>query len=79
MAETTAPPPAGPDPAAEEAVFYHEAALNATWTGVRLAMGGLSFLFGAFMFAYFYLRSLNSHRLWYPAGLQRARRPGWAR
>jgi len=66
MAETTAPPPAGLSRAEEEAAFYHEASLNATWTGARLAMGGLTFLFGAFIFAFFYLRSLNSHHLWYP-------------
>jgi heme/copper-type cytochrome/quinol oxidase subunit 3 len=67
--------PAGPggpqgaeDRAAEEALFYHEADLNAAWTGARLAMGGLSFLFGAFLFAYFYLRALNSNHLWHPAG-----------
>ena len=67
MSEATAPP-AGMDPAAEEAVFYHEAALNASWTGVRLAVGGLSMGFGSFIFAFFYLKSLNSHGLWYPAG-----------
>ena len=66
MAETTAPPPAGLSRAEEEAAFYHEAGLNATWTGTRLGLGGLSFLFGAFVFAFFYLRSLNSHHLWYP-------------
>ncbi|MGO8959678.1 MAG: hypothetical protein ACLQFR_20270 [Streptosporangiaceae bacterium] len=66
MAETTAPPPAM-SPAEEEASFYHESALNASWTGVRLAMGGLSFLFGAFGFAFFYLQALNSHHLWYPS------------
>jgi heme/copper-type cytochrome/quinol oxidase subunit 3 len=67
MAETTAaPPPSGLSPAEEEAAFYHEASLNATWTGTRLAIGGLTFLFGAFIFAFFYLRSLNSHHLWYP-------------
>jgi heme/copper-type cytochrome/quinol oxidase subunit 3 len=65
MAEATAP--AAMSPAEEEAVFYHEAALNASWTGVRLALGGLSFLFGSFVFAFFYLRSLNSHNLWYTA------------
>jgi hypothetical protein len=48
----------------EEVGFYHEAALNAAWTGARLAIGGLSFLFGAFVFAYFYLRSLNSNGRW---------------
>lgn len=69
MAETTAPMPAGLSRAEEEAAFYHEATLNATWTGSRLAMGGFSFLFGAFVFAFFYLRSLNSHHLWYPTSI----------
>ncbi len=68
MAETTATPPGGLDRAAEEAGFYHEAALGATWTGSRLAMGGLSFLYGAFVFAYFYLRSINSNGRWEGAG-----------
>jgi len=72
MAETSVPTgpagPAGLTRAAEEAAFYHEAGLNAAWTGVRLAIGGLSFGFGAFVFAFFYLRSLNSHGLWHPAG-----------
>ncbi len=66
MAETTADS-AGLSPAEEEALFYHEASLNASWTGARLALGALSFLFGAFIFAFFYLRSLNSHHLWYTA------------
>ena len=70
MAESTAQPPAGLTREAEEAGFYHEAALNSSWTGARLAMGGLSFGFGAFIFAYFYLRSLNSHGLWHPAGFK---------
>jgi heme/copper-type cytochrome/quinol oxidase subunit 3 len=53
--------------AIEEDAFYHEAALNAAWTGSRLAIGGLSFLFGAFAFAYFYLQSANSHQMWMPS------------
>jgi heme/copper-type cytochrome/quinol oxidase subunit 3 len=65
MAETTAP--SAMSPAEEEAVYYHEAALNASWTGVRLALGGMSFLFGSFVFAFFYLKALNSHGLWYSA------------
>jgi heme/copper-type cytochrome/quinol oxidase subunit 3 len=69
MAETSAPPP-GLTREAEEAGFYHEAALNAAWTGVRLALGGLSFAFGCFAFAYFYLRSLNSNQMWHPAGFK---------
>jgi heme/copper-type cytochrome/quinol oxidase subunit 3 len=53
--------------AVEEQAFYHEAALNAAWTGSRLAIGGLSFLFGSFAFAYFYLQSANSHQKWLPS------------
>jgi heme/copper-type cytochrome/quinol oxidase subunit 3 len=70
MAETTASRPAGADREAEEAGFYHEAGLNAVWTGARLAIGGMCFGFGAFAFAYFYLRSLNSHGMWHPAGFK---------
>jgi heme/copper-type cytochrome/quinol oxidase subunit 3 len=70
MAETAQQPPAGLTREAEEAGFYHEAALNAAWTGIRLAIGGLTFLFGSFVFAFFYLRSLNSHGEWYPAGFK---------
>jgi hypothetical protein len=68
MAGTSASPPVGLGRAEEEASFYHEAALNASWTGARLAVGALSLGFGSFIFAFFYLRSLNSHGRWYPAG-----------
>ena len=54
--------------AAEDEGYYHESALNATWTGSRLAIGGLAFLFGCFVFAYFYLRSLNSGGRWQGSG-----------
>jgi heme/copper-type cytochrome/quinol oxidase subunit 3 len=54
--------------AAEDEGYYHESALNATWTGSRLAIGGLTFLFGSFAFAYFYLRSLNSEGRWQGSG-----------
>jgi heme/copper-type cytochrome/quinol oxidase subunit 3 len=68
MSDVTAP---GSDEAAtratEEDAFYHEAALNAAWTGSRLAIGGLSFLFGCFAFAYFYLSSSNGHSKWLPS------------
>ncbi len=67
MSDVTVP---GTDEAAaratEEAAFYHEAALNASWTGSRLAIGSLSFLFGAFAFAYFYLESSDGHSKWLP-------------
>src|SRR5579859_3225589 len=67
MAETSTPP-AGLSPETEEAGFYHEAALNAAWTGSRLAVGGLCFLFGSFVFAYFYLRSVNASGRWLGSG-----------
>ncbi len=69
MAEMTTP--GGGNEAAtraiEENAFYHEAALNASWTGSRLAIAGLSFLFGCFAFAYFYLQAANSHKMWLPS------------
>ena len=42
MAEQTTQPAGGLDRAAEEAGFYHEAALNAAWTGSRFAARALS-------------------------------------
>jgi hypothetical protein len=68
MAEQAAQPPEGITREVEEQGFQHECALNAAWTGSRLALGGLTFAFGSFVFAFFYLRSLNSHGLWYPSG-----------
>lgn len=68
MAGTSARPPAAADAAAEEAAFYHESDLNAAWAGSRLAIAGLSLLFGSFLFAYFYLRSLNSAGRWLGSG-----------
>jgi heme/copper-type cytochrome/quinol oxidase subunit 3 len=68
MAEQTTQPSGELDRAAEEAGFYHEAALNAAWTGSRFAIGALAFLYGAFAFAYFYLRSINSEGRWKGSG-----------
>jgi hypothetical protein len=68
MAEAAPRQPAEAARAIEEAGYQHECALNAAWVGARLAIGALTFLFGAFVFAFFYLRSLNSHGMWYPAG-----------
>jgi len=68
MAEQTTQPSSELDRAAEEAGFYHEAALNAAWTGARFTLGALSFLYGAFAFAYFYLRSVNSAGRWQGSG-----------
>lgn len=53
----------------EENAFYHEAALNAAWTGSRLMIGIVTSGLGAFVFSFFYLRSVNSHGLWYPSSL----------
>jgi len=68
MTEPTTQPSSELDRAAEEAGFYHEAALNAAWSGSRIALGALSFLYGAFAFAYFYLRSINSEGQWQGPG-----------
>jgi heme/copper-type cytochrome/quinol oxidase subunit 3 len=53
---------------AEDEGFYHESSVNATWSGSRLAIGGLTFLFGCFAFTYFYLRALNSSGRWQGSG-----------
>jgi heme/copper-type cytochrome/quinol oxidase subunit 3 len=62
------PAPADSSRVSEEASFYHESALNSAWAGARLAIGGLTFLFGAFAFAYFYLESGNSNGRWKGSG-----------
>ena len=68
MSEATTPSTAGLSAETEEAGFYHEAGLNAAWTATRLAIGGLCFLFGTFVFAYFYLRSINASGRWLGSG-----------
>jgi heme/copper-type cytochrome/quinol oxidase subunit 3 len=68
MAESTTPSAAALSAETEEAGFYHEAGLNAAWTASRLAVGGLCFLFGSFVFAYFYLRSINASGRWLGSG-----------
>lgn len=68
MAETTPAGAAGLSRGQEEAAFYHEAALNTTWTGIRLMIGVVTSGLGAFVFAFFYLRSVNNYGLWYPKG-----------
>jgi heme/copper-type cytochrome/quinol oxidase subunit 3 len=68
MTASPTPPSQEAALAAEDEGYYHESALNATWTGSRLAVGGLAFLFGSFVFAYFYLRSLNSGGRWQGSG-----------
>jgi len=69
MAETTSANAGGLSRQQEENAFYHEAALNATWTGTRLMIGVTTSGLGAFIFAFFYLRSVNSFGNWYPSSL----------
>jgi len=68
MSEATTPSTTELSAETEEAGFYHEAGLNAAWTATRLAIGGLCFLFGTFVFAYFYLRSINASGRWLGSG-----------
>jgi len=72
MTDVAAPGPAGPAGLSreqEEQAFYHEAALNAAWTSSRLMIGVVASGLGAFVFSFFYLRSLNSHNDWYPSSM----------
>lgn len=69
MAEMTSANPGGLSRQQEENAFYHEAALNASWTGVRLMIGVVMSGLGAFVFSFFYLRSVNSYGNWYPSSL----------
>ena len=68
MAETSSASAAGLSPEQEEAAFYHEAALNTSWTGVRLLIGVVTSGLGGFVFAFFYLKAVNNYGLWYPSG-----------
>jgi heme/copper-type cytochrome/quinol oxidase subunit 3 len=68
MADMAAQPSPEAAVQAEDEGFYHESAINAVWSSSRLAIGGLTFLFGCFAFAYFYLRALNSSGRWQGSG-----------
>lgn len=59
--------PAPLAPEAEEGLAT-AAAVGSIWTGSRLLIGACSFLYAAFAFTFFYLRSLNSHGRWHPPG-----------
>jgi hypothetical protein len=59
-----------PVPFDEEEELAVGAAVGEIWTGSRLLIGSCSFLYGAFVFTFFYLRSLNSHGLWHPSHQQ---------
>jgi heme/copper-type cytochrome/quinol oxidase subunit 3 len=68
MADIAAQPSPEAAVQAEDEAFYHESGVNAAWTGCRLAIGGLTFLFACFAFSYFYLRSLDSAGRWQGSG-----------
>jgi len=59
-------PPAVGSTTADDAAFENHCAEDATWTGGRLLIGVVSFVFASLGFAYFYLRSFNSDDLWRP-------------
>ena len=69
MAEMISATPSDLSREQEEAAFYHEASLNAAWTGSRLMIGIVTSGLGGFIFAFFYLRSINAHGNWYPSSL----------
>ena len=48
------------------------------WLGARVIAGTTIMFFAAFVFAYFYLRSLNNSNLWRPAGVDPPQRYGIA-
>jgi uncharacterized membrane protein YhhN len=53
----------------EEAAYELRAAEGAIWTGSRLLVGIVLFVFASLAFAYFYLRSSNDSDLWRPHGI----------
>jgi len=55
--------------ASEEASYELRAAEGAIWTGGRLLIGIVTFIFASLAFAYFYLRSANDSDLWRPHGM----------
>ncbi len=62
VAESALPP----IPADAEEGLALSAAIGSIWTGSRLLIGACSFLYAAFAFTFFYLRSLNSYGRWHP-------------
>jgi hypothetical protein len=61
----------------EEREFELRSAVGAYWTGGRLLIGMFTFLFASLAFAYFYLRSNNSGKLWRPDGITAPTGIGW--
>jgi heme/copper-type cytochrome/quinol oxidase subunit 3 len=60
------------EPPADETGLYAEPPELMTrdlWTGARLWTAAMAFFFLTFIFAFFYLRSLNSNDMWRPHGI----------
>ena len=55
-----------------------EVAERNLWLGARVIAGTTIMFFAAFVFAYFYLHSLNNSNLWRPAGVDPPQRYGLA-
>jgi heme/copper-type cytochrome/quinol oxidase subunit 3 len=62
----------------EEREFELRAAVGSYWSGGRLMIGMYTFLFASLAFAYFYLRSNNTGKLWRPDGVTAPTGLGWA-
>ncbi len=61
----------------EEREFELRSAVGAYWTGGRLLIGMFAFLLASLAFAYFYLKSNNSGKLWRPDGITAPTGIGW--
>lgn len=53
---------------AAELEYAHQQMWGSYWTGARLLVAGWVMVFGSLLFAFFYLRSLNSNGLWFVKG-----------
>lgn len=55
-------------PVIDEEQLHHDMGLGAIWTGSRLIIGSTTMLFAGIAFAFFYLKSLDTHGLFDPHG-----------
>ncbi len=51
-------------PAFDDGIYEQQCEIAGLWTGSRLLVMASVFLYGTFVFAYFYLRAVNSHNDW---------------
>ncbi|MHB2029200.1 MAG: hypothetical protein ACYCPT_10325 [Acidimicrobiales bacterium] len=67
-----------PSDTPEEREFELRAQVGAIWSGGRLFIGIITFIYASLAFAYFYLRSSNNELLWRPHGVTAPTAYGWA-